>query len=86
MGDPRHLGEQGQTPYSDKLIGLYSFPFSLSIPKKVNVTNKHDLKELRVTADDSLPPSLSGRAWGASINYELVVDIKRRGILSVRNT
>lgn len=82
MGDPRSPG-QGQGQFTDKLSGRYSFTFTMSLPKKVNFNNKQHMKDLRLSGDEDLPPSLSGRSLGASINYELVVDVKRRGILNV---
>lgn len=82
MGDPRSPG-QGQGQFTDKLSGRYSFSFTMSLPKKVNFNNKQHMKDLRLSGDEDLPPSLSGRSLGASINYELVVDVKRRGILNV---
>lgn len=84
MGDPRSPGPgQGQGQFTDKLSGRYSFSFTMSLPKKVNFNNKQHMKDLRLSGDEDLPPSLSGRSLGASINYELVVDVKRRGILNV---
>lgn len=82
MGDPRSPG-QSEVQFADKLVGRYTFPYSITLPKTINFGNKQQLKQLRLSGDENLPPSFSGRSFCASINYELIVDVKRRGILNV---
>jgi len=67
-----------QDKYRDKLEGKYSWPFSINLPGSITFNDKQ-VKELQVSSEERLPPSLRGTGGHSFIDYQIAVDVKRSG-------
>lgn len=74
-----------QSKHTEKLSGRYVFPFSITLPSNISISGRQ-AKDLGLSGNERLPPSLSGRGWHSFINYELSVHIKRSGTLRVSSS
>lgn len=83
-GDPRSPTPTPK-PYTKKLQGTYSWPFTMNIPQKVYRTTKH-AKALMLQPIEDLPPYFDGKGWRPSIIYELSLDVKRSGPFRLGST
>ncbi|EJD00901.1 uncharacterized protein FOMMEDRAFT_141671 [Fomitiporia mediterranea MF3/22] len=85
FGDPRSSDEQGRAKHTGKLIGVYSWSFSIRLPHEIPIEPKL-AKELKLNRIEHLPPSLHGLGWNSLINYRLTVNIRKQGIFRSVNS
>lgn len=72
---------QGSAGTGSRLtVGRYSWPFTFTLPHEVTFSEKV-ASEAQVAMRELLPPSFRGRGYHSGINYTLVVDVKRTGML-----
>jgi hypothetical protein len=65
--------------------GRHTLPFRITLPHEVTYSDKV-AQELGVSTRERLPPAMNVRGWNTGVKYELVVDIKRVGLLNARRT
>lgn len=65
-------------PPNERLEGRYRWPFNISLPTHVNVSPRQ-ARELQISTTERLPPNMSGRGTHATINYQILVEVKRSG-------
>ncbi|KAL5508511.1 hypothetical protein ACEPAH_6130 [Sanghuangporus vaninii] len=80
FGDPRSPNQHNGMKFKGKLEGTYSWPFSIVLPREITPDAKL-LRELRLNHSELLPPSLDNLGLNSVINYRLIVNIKKRGLL-----
>lgn len=78
MGDPRSSVQLVETPFTDKLSGNYFWPFSITLPYNIQLSEK-EAKEINLAVNERLPPTLADRGWHSCINYQITVNIARSG-------
>ncbi len=71
--------------YPDKIEGQHVWPFSIDLPELIRL-DKHQWHDVNSREDVRLPPTLLSKAFGWDVNYKLVVEVKRAGLLSVDDT
>ncbi|KAI5122160.1 hypothetical protein M0805_007059 [Coniferiporia weirii] len=83
-GDPRSSANDLRTEmnYTEKLKGLYSWPFSIAFTPEVVVNDKL-ANVLGLDSVERLPPNLSDIGRGPTISYRLILDVKRHGALKL---
>ena len=59
-------------------VGLGQFSFSM--PHEFEV-RKSVARDNKLQSTELMPPTLDGKAGNSSIDYQVIVDVKRRGIL-----
>lgn len=70
----------------DKMApGKKEFDFRINLPSEVEV-NKSQWHDLKINKSIRLPPTLSSKAWSWAFYYEIVVDLKRSGLLTIDDT
>lgn len=80
MGDPHSPDPEHRVKYNGKLQGVLSWPFSLELPPQVAIEEKV-ARTFNLNPVERLPPSLAGQGWHPTINYRIVVNVRRHGIL-----
>ena len=83
---PRIFGIGRTKAHCDtKLAGRYVWPFTFSMPHEFEV-RKVVARQYKLQSSEVMPPTLGGNAGNSSIDYQITVDVKRRGILQVDAT
>ncbi|KLO17426.1 hypothetical protein SCHPADRAFT_994414 [Schizopora paradoxa] len=71
-----------KTKSNMRLEGRHVWQFSFSMPHEFEV-RKLVARENKLQSTELIPPTMDGRAGNSSIDYQIIVDVKRRGILQV---
>lgn len=66
----------------EHLSGHHEWAFLFDIPPTVHI-DKSEWRAVKLSGNARIPPAFFSKAYGWSIIYEITVDIKRGGVLSI---
>jgi hypothetical protein len=79
FGHPRAPSEISNTRYTGKLVGMYNWSFSISLPAEVTISDKV-ARDLQLRKVEHLPPNVQSTGWDSAITYRLSLSVKRHGL------